>query len=1042
MKVKTKLCAAVLALALGCGVLAGCQLPGANSGSQGTGNSSQTDQTKYLVNVSASNDYTVAGLEAEGYLAGAKVTFTVTPAEGKEVVSVGYDQTDLTAKADGSYEFDMPAKNVTLIVSVRTIETYALTHTGSIKVDGDPVAFSLKLGTDPVTEFELVAVEGAEHVTISGHNVTGVSEGQVTVAAKISNEEKARETFTVEKSAYTTLAAAIQDAWTNVENFNDNSKSTTTTNKYKVRAKVMFMGNPYTSGNSTTVEMLLDDGTAIIDYSIKSSVAITAFAVGDVIEIEEPLQNYKGLMEMYSSDVKYAKKVEGVTITPTAFTDIADAAAYDTHYNTYVANDGIHKITPVTLKAKAKLVGEGTSAKKRYEVAGAQKGLLATSKSVITLAFEEGAEYNFKGYLMNWNDSSTAKYTNFVALEQTKQLANSVQINEEDFELAVNTTKQLTYTTNPVGSGRVVAWSVQQSGNFVTVSDSGLVEGKAAGSAVVKVTVDGKEDTVNVIVIEPVAATSAQFSEQSIEMTNVDTYDLNTILTSSPENNSDDKNKQWSVAPEGVVTVDKGVLTPVASGTATVTVKYNNSVSASISVTVREQKISDLAHAKVGQKVDLYGYITGKYPADNVFGMWIADGASGIAVNVKPTAEMVVGKIVHVVGEVQVSRYFSNGNPVYTGAKEIGPAETNGVTVVESHTGLNTPTVYALNEQAIANLGEADFGKKATVTGKVTEHSGSGNNNQTITLSVGAESFKVYAQKSSMGDVSDFDRAAVGTTATFTGFISAYKSAKVDFDFSTLVKGDFQMVNPTIDEVVVPTATGIKLDKTTADVEQGKTLQLNVSANPEGAQLPATVVWAVSGNDKVTVSQTGLVTVAADASTADKATVSATCGTFEPVTCVITVKAPTVGTSDVLNRELTGISGTSYSDWSDKSGTSGAKYTGNSAGGNDSIQLRKSNDSQAKSGIISTTSGGKVAKVIIAWNSNTVSGRTLNVYGSNTAYTAVSQLYGNTAGTKLGTIVCGTSTELTITGDYAYIGLVSNGSAMYIDSITIVWVAA
>ena len=42
-------------------------------------------------------------------------------------------------------------------------------------------------------------------------------------------------------------------------------------------------------------------------------------------------------------------------------------------------------------------------------------------------------------------------------------------------------------------------------------------------------------------------------------------------------------------------------------------------------------------------------------------------------------------------------------------------------------------------------------------------------------------------------------------------------------------------------------------------------------------------------------------------------------------------------------------------------------------------------------------------------------------------------------GTKLGSIVKGTSTELEITGDYQFIGLRSNSGAMYIDSITVVW---
>lgn len=143
--------------------------------------------------------------------------------------------------------------------------------------------------------------------------------------------------------------------------------------------------------------------------------------------------------------------------------------------------------------------------------------------------------------------------------------------------------------------------------------------------------------------------------------------------------------------------------------------------------------------------------------------------------------------------------------------------------------------------------------------------------------------------------------------------------------------------------------------------------------------------------------------------------------------------------TDVLTRATTGITGTSYSGWSGKTLASGAVYAGQSAGGNESIQLRSD---KSNSGIITTASGGKVTKVTVEWNSNTTSDRTLNVYGKNTAYSAATDLYGDNAGTLLGTIVYGTSTELTVTGDYAYIGLRSASGAMYLTSVSVTWSAA
>ena len=140
--------------------------------------------------------------------------------------------------------------------------------------------------------------------------------------------------------------------------------------------------------------------------------------------------------------------------------------------------------------------------------------------------------------------------------------------------------------------------------------------------------------------------------------------------------------------------------------------------------------------------------------------------------------------------------------------------------------------------------------------------------------------------------------------------------------------------------------------------------------------------------------------------------------------------------TDNLTNALIGISGTSYSDWTGKQDQSDAVYAGSSAGGNDAVQLRASNNS----GIISTTSGGKVKKITVTWNSNTAADRTLDIYGNNTAYTATSNLYSSaTRGTKLGSIVYGTSTELTVSGDYEFIGMRSNSGAMYLDNIAIEW---
>ena len=233
--------------------------------------------------------------------------------------------------------------------------------------------------------------------------------------------------------------------------------------------------------------------------------------------------------------------------------------------------------------------------------------------------------------------------------------------------------------------------------------------------------------------------------------------------------------------------------------------------------------------------------------------------------------------------------------------------------------------------------------------------------------------------------------------------------------------------------VVVPVPTFNPADGASFDES------LNVTINAEDG---LTVYYSTDG--KVTYTEGNTVNItetttvyayAEDANGNESEVAEATYTKNQPVT------PPAEGeVVDVLTRATTGITGTSYNDWAGITVTSSAVYAGQSAGGNESIQLRSNNNN---SGIITTASGGKAKKVVVEWQSSTADGRTLNVYGKNTAYSAATDLYSaSNRGTLLGTIVCGTSTELVIDGDYEYIGLRSNSGAMYLTSVSITWDAS
>ena len=143
------------------------------------------------------------------------------------------------------------------------------------------------------------------------------------------------------------------------------------------------------------------------------------------------------------------------------------------------------------------------------------------------------------------------------------------------------------------------------------------------------------------------------------------------------------------------------------------------------------------------------------------------------------------------------------------------------------------------------------------------------------------------------------------------------------------------------------------------------------------------------------------------------------------------------GATDILNKDFTGRTGNTYGTWENDS-ASGISYAGQSAADYDSIQLRSNNNN---SGVVVTANPNEVtaSSISVTWNSNTANGRTLNVYGKSTAYSAATELYNDSQGTLLGTIMKGTSTSLTITGSYTFIGFRSNSGALYLDEVQIEW---
>ena len=152
---------------------------------------------------------------------------------------------------------------------------------------------------------------------------------------------------------------------------------------------------------------------------------------------------------------------------------------------------------------------------------------------------------------------------------------------------------------------------------------------------------------------------------------------------------------------------------------------------------------------------------------------------------------------------------------------------------------------------------------------------------------------------------------------------------------------------------------------------------------------------------------------------------------------LLTGHAATV--TDILNTGDLAAENTIYTSFTNVKKTSAAVYAGKTNiqnnGINNGIGMRVTGND---CGIVTTTSGGKVRKITITWVSTT-NNRHLIVYGKHSAYTAASDLFGSNKGTELGRISYGTSTSLTISDDYEYIGLCSANGAISVKDLTIEW---
>lgn len=234
------------------------------------------------------------------------------------------------------------------------------------------------------------------------------------------------------------------------------------------------------------------------------------------------------------------------------------------------------------------------------------------------------------------------------------------------------------------------------------------------------------------------------------------------------------------------------------------------------------------------------------------------------------------------------------------------------------------------------------------------------------------------------------------------------------------------------------TAATLEFEQPSYTVNFDEIITLKAVSNNPDAQITYSATegdWYIdeTSGEFLAGTTAGSVTVTATLAESDKYT-GAT------ATCTVNIVDPDQPVySDVITAADLKGEANSYKDFSGVTKTSGAVYAGNSANKDGSIQLRSD---KSNSGIVATTSGGRISQIIITWDNSTANARQIDVYGNTNPYTSAAELYetsGNTnQGELIGSLAKG-ETTLTIEGNYPYVGIRSNDGALYIKDITFVW---
>ncbi|MDO5527699.1 MAG: Ig-like domain-containing protein [Prevotella sp.] len=266
----------------------------------------------------------------------------------------------------------------------------------------------------------------------------------------------------------------------------------------------------------------------------------------------------------------------------------------DFYYTITVKSTSV-SVTSVTLNQSSISLKEGNT----YQLSASVYPANATNKNVNWSSSNTSVASVCSYGLISAKSSGTAtvtcraadgsgKYaTCRVSVEAATVYVSSITLNKSSLSLSVGETSQLSASVYPTSeTNRSVSWASDDT-SVITVSSSGLVTAKSAGTATITCRANdgsGKKATCSISVKEAMKPTSITLNKTKASLTEDETLQLTATVSPS---DAADKTVTWMSDNAAVATVDShGLITAKSIGTANIIATTSNNLAAVCAITV------------------------------------------------------------------------------------------------------------------------------------------------------------------------------------------------------------------------------------------------------------------------------------------------------------------------------------------------------------------------------------------------------------------------------------------------------------------------